>query len=100
MGSLLKNPNRNLTMPHRFPCALLVAMLGLIGQPCVAQSPDDIRELKLKDWQPKSMLKTKVTKLEARANGLLATLEPSRGASVRRGELKPRDRGFRVRGRW
>lgn len=64
MGSLLKNPNRNLTMPHRFPCALLVAMLGLIGQPCVAQSPDDIRELKLKDWQPKSMLKTKVTRVE------------------------------------
>ena len=32
------------------------AMLGLIDQPCVAQSPDDIRELKLKDWQPKSML--------------------------------------------
>ena len=51
-------------MPHRFPCALLVAMLGLIGQPCVAQSPDDIRELKLKDWQPKSMLKTKVTRVE------------------------------------
>jgi hypothetical protein len=39
-------------------------MLGLIGQPCVAQSPDDIRELKLKDWQPKSMLKTKVTRVE------------------------------------
>jgi glycine cleavage system H protein len=35
-------------MPHRLQCALLVAMLGLIGQPCVAQSPDDIRELKLK----------------------------------------------------
>jgi len=51
-------------MPHRFPCALLVAMLGLIGQPCVAQSSDDIRELKLKDWQPKSMLKTKVTRVE------------------------------------
>lgn len=51
-------------MPHRFQCALLVAMLGLIGQPCVAQSPDDIRELKLKDWQPKSMLKTKVTRVE------------------------------------
>ena len=51
-------------MPHRFPCALLVAMLGLICQQCVAQSPDDIRELKLKDWQPKSMLKTKVTRVE------------------------------------
>ena len=29
-----------------------------------AESPSDIRELKLKDWTPKSMLVTKVTKVD------------------------------------
>ncbi|MCA9191744.1 MAG: amidohydrolase [Planctomycetales bacterium] len=42
--------------------------IGIVGQVCCGQSlqssgqsDDDIRELKLRDWQPRSMLKTKVT---------------------------------------
>jgi len=43
-----------------------LAVLGLllVSSILVGQEPDDIRHLKLKDWQPKSMLQVKETKLE------------------------------------
>jgi hypothetical protein len=34
------------------------------GQPGLAQSPADIRDLKLRDWQPTPMLKVKVTDIK------------------------------------
>jgi len=49
----------------------LAALAGLsLSQASPAQdakpapATEDIRELKLKDWQPRSMLKTKVTRVE------------------------------------
>jgi hypothetical protein len=47
-------------IPRRFD--LHVSLLALCGgQPVLAQSPPDIRDLKLRDWQPTPMLKVKVT---------------------------------------
>jgi predicted TIM-barrel fold metal-dependent hydrolase len=43
---------------------LLSAILVLISPCVVAQEPQDIRALKLKDWSPKSMLQVKETKLD------------------------------------
>jgi hypothetical protein len=38
----------------------LVLVLALPGVPCFcADSPADIRELKLRDWEPRSMMVTK-----------------------------------------
>jgi predicted TIM-barrel fold metal-dependent hydrolase len=43
-------------------CSGLVALLPVVI--ALSQEQDDIRQLKLKDWQPKSMLVTKVSKLQ------------------------------------
>jgi predicted TIM-barrel fold metal-dependent hydrolase len=43
-------------------CLVLVGLLA--AAPAAAQSTDDIRNLKLRDWEPKSMLVTKTTVVE------------------------------------
>ncbi len=42
---------------------ILAAVAGM-GSSVVGQPPDDIRELKLRDWQPRSMLRTKQSQVE------------------------------------
>jgi predicted TIM-barrel fold metal-dependent hydrolase len=44
--------------------ALLTALLMALGPSFSADPPPDIRELKLRDWEPRSMLKTKTTIVE------------------------------------
>jgi predicted TIM-barrel fold metal-dependent hydrolase len=44
--------------------AALVALTGIIGPGESADPPGGIRELKLRDWQPRSMLVTKTTAVE------------------------------------
>ena len=52
-------------MPSRKIAVISVGLLLLAGfGPALAQSPDDIRELKLRDWQPRSMMKAKVTRID------------------------------------
>lgn len=46
------------------PLCLAAAMIGALRATCLAQPPDDITELKLRDWEPRSMLVTKVTLLQ------------------------------------
>lgn len=43
---------------------LAVALLAGAGPRLLAQATDDIRELKLRDWQPRSMMVTKTTTVE------------------------------------
>src|SRR5438552_10038767 len=44
---------------------VISAAIGmLVGSALVADPPTDIRELKLRDWEPRSMLKTKTTIVE------------------------------------
>jgi len=43
---------------------VLVAIAALFTDSLFAQPPEDIRQLKLKDWQPRSMLVSKTTELE------------------------------------
>jgi predicted TIM-barrel fold metal-dependent hydrolase len=53
-------------MSHSLPItsgALALAVLGACG-PALAQPGDDIRELKLKDWQPRSMLVVPATTVD------------------------------------
>ena len=45
-------------------CRLTALALFVFASAAVSQEKDDIRELKLKDWQPKSMLKVKETRLD------------------------------------
>jgi predicted TIM-barrel fold metal-dependent hydrolase len=45
-------------------CRLAALALSVFASAAVSQEKDDIRELKLRDWQPKSMLKVKETKLD------------------------------------
>jgi len=45
-------------------CRRLIGAFCLSVAPLAAQEPDDIRELKLRGWEPRSMLATKVTRLE------------------------------------
>ena len=40
-----------------------LAMLTF-GQPFFGQAPDNVRELKLRDWKPRSMLVTQVTRVD------------------------------------
>ena len=47
----------------RFPLSALIC-LALCTSPLLAQDETDIRQLKLKDWEPKSMLAVKETTLE------------------------------------
>src|SRR5437867_4480145 len=53
---------------HRFTyfClpALLTAVFGAFSQVSFADEPKDIKELKLRDWQPRPMLVTKTTVVE------------------------------------
>src|SRR5436190_360128 len=52
-------------MSHSIRNLLLVSIVLVSTLPSArAQDADDIRQLKLKDWQPKSMLQVKETKLE------------------------------------
>ncbi len=44
-------------------CVLLTAAFLVFVVPCFAQA-DDIRDLKLKDWQPRSMMVTKETRVD------------------------------------
>jgi predicted TIM-barrel fold metal-dependent hydrolase len=53
--------------PGIAPLLALVAALLLLVLEGAPASAEDIRELKLKDWQPRSMLKTKVTHVEKAA---------------------------------
>ncbi|MBV8269850.1 MAG: hypothetical protein JO252_26300, partial [Planctomycetaceae bacterium] len=43
-------------------CALLIG-LDVTGSTAPAQSPTDIRELKLREWEPHSMLVTQATEV-------------------------------------
>jgi predicted TIM-barrel fold metal-dependent hydrolase len=45
-------------------CRLTALVLLVFASVAGSQEKDDIRELKLKDWQPKSMLKVKETRLD------------------------------------
>src|SRR5436853_7139961 len=48
-------------MPSR---VLATAVAILVASAAVAQPPADIRELKLRDWEPRSMMVTKTTVVE------------------------------------
>jgi predicted TIM-barrel fold metal-dependent hydrolase len=50
--------NRKIARPIRLAIALYLAVTS------IATAEENIRELKLRDWQPRSMLKTKVTKVD------------------------------------
>ena len=41
---------------------LIVSIISIV--PALADPPEDIKELKLRDWHPRSMLVTKVTKVD------------------------------------
>ncbi|MCA8995192.1 MAG: hypothetical protein KDA88_24665, partial [Planctomycetaceae bacterium] len=58
------NPSRLLNSVLTL-CTCLVLTSTLFAQQDAAEESkaDDIRELKLRDWQPRSMLKTKVTRV-------------------------------------
>ncbi|HUT91620.1 MAG TPA: amidohydrolase family protein [Thermoguttaceae bacterium] len=43
---------------------LVLAVVAGLGLSAFAEPPEDIRELKLRDWQPRSMLKTKETAVD------------------------------------
>jgi predicted TIM-barrel fold metal-dependent hydrolase len=45
-------------------CRFLIGAFCLTIVPIAAQEPEDIRDLKLREWEPRSMLVTKVTRLE------------------------------------
>jgi len=51
-------------MKVRVCVGLILAMAVVPGSRGFAEQSDDIRELKLRDWQPRSMLKTKQTAVE------------------------------------
>ena len=51
-------------MKVRMYVGLLLAVTVVPGSWGFAEQSDDIRELKLRDWQPRSMLKTKQSKVE------------------------------------
>jgi len=51
-------------MKMRIYAGLIPAMAACFGTFVCARQSDDIRELKLRDWQPRSMLKTKETIIE------------------------------------
>ena len=50
---------------------LIVAMPLIASLPVQAQKPDDIKELRLKDWEPRSMLVTKTTEVQKPAFPLI-----------------------------
>ena len=55
-------------------CVLMVLVLAMVtcfGPWVIAQPPDDIRELKLRDWEPRSMLKTKQSVVEKPAYAVI-----------------------------
>ena len=55
-------------------CVLMVLVLAMVtcfGPWVIAQPPDDIRELKLRDWEPRSMLKTKQSVVERPAYAVI-----------------------------
>jgi hypothetical protein len=81
-GALVMNRLRRLSL----------VCLMLLNCDLVAFSADDIRELKLRDWEPKSMLVTKATVVEKprfpvidihnHLGGGRQTLTPERGVTV------------------
>ncbi|HIM30121.1 MAG TPA: hypothetical protein EYG57_11215, partial [Planctomycetes bacterium] len=48
---------------QEFSIVIRVAIVVLLSTSWVHAQPEDIRDLKLRDWQPKSMLKTKRTQI-------------------------------------
>ncbi len=51
-------------MKIRVLLILILAVVISCGPWVTAQPPDDIRELRLRDWEPRSMLKTKQSVVE------------------------------------
>jgi predicted TIM-barrel fold metal-dependent hydrolase len=51
-------------MKPRFLLALVTALFLLVGSGLGADPPADIRDLKLRDWEPRSMMVTKTTVVE------------------------------------
>ena len=49
----------------------VLAVVTCFGSWVIAQPPDDIRELKLRDWEPRSMLKTKQSVIERPAHAVI-----------------------------
>jgi len=57
-------------MKIRVLVVLVLAVMTGFGPWVIAQPPDDIRELKLRDWEPRSMLKTKQSVVERPAHAV------------------------------
>jgi len=57
-------------MKIRVLVVLVLAVMTGFGSWVIAQPPDDIRELKLRDWEPRSMLKTKQSVVERPAHAV------------------------------
>ena len=58
-------------MKIRVLVVLVLAVVTCFGPWVIAQPPDDIRELKLRDWEPRSMLKTKQSVVERPAYAVI-----------------------------
>ncbi len=50
---------------------LILTVVICFGPLVIAQPPDDIRELRLRDWEPRSMLKTKQSVVERPAYAVI-----------------------------
>jgi predicted TIM-barrel fold metal-dependent hydrolase len=58
-------------MKIRVLVGLILAVVICFGPRVIAQLPDDIRELRLRDWEPRSMLKTKQSVVERPAYAVI-----------------------------
>src|SRR5207237_4394669 len=64
-GDAIPRTNRRYPMVARFRLALFTTLpLFALLTPLRAEPPADIRELKLRDWEPRSMMVTKTTIVE------------------------------------